>query len=231
MTTPATILNKPAIIFEPKQLQLAVETVMLLQKFENDQRLNGKAEETISRRMQQLYQVGELTDLNNPEAVKTWLNGINPNKGQKYCKWETTTKIKFCDTYTAFLTFQDKKWKAPKYVLNRKLPFIPTEQEIDLLIAGCGKTTATVLQTLKETGIRIGELCNLKWIDLNIESKTLNITPEKGSNPRVLPISEKLIGLLNKLSKQHSPNIFQPKKHMLREYFCIQRKELATRLK
>jgi len=39
----------------------------------------------------------------------------------------------------------------------RKIPFIPTETEIDHLIAGCGRKTATLLQLLKETGIRIGE--------------------------------------------------------------------------
>jgi hypothetical protein len=36
------------------------------------------------------------------------------------------------------------------------------ESEIDQLIAGCGKHTSIVLQTLKETGMRIGEAVRLK---------------------------------------------------------------------
>jgi integrase/recombinase XerD len=86
------------------------------------------------------------------------------------------------------------------------------------------------LQPLKETGIRIGELTQLKWIDIDTERKTVNITPEKHSNPRVLPISDKLIAMLNKLPRNHRENVFQPKKHMIREYYCTQRKEIAERL-
>jgi integrase len=111
-----------------------------------------------------------------------------------------------------------------------KLPFIPTEQEIDLLIAGCGKVTASVLQTLKETGMRIGELILLTWLDVDTERKTVSITPEKNSNPRILPISDKLIGMLNSLPRKHK-TIFQPKKQMLRSYLCIQRKAVAEKFK
>ena len=78
--------------------------------------------------------------------------------------------------------------------------------------------------------MRIGELCFLKWIDIDFERKTVNITPEKHSNPRVLPISDKLITMLNKLPRNHKENVFQPKKHMIREY-CTQRKEIAERLR
>jgi integrase len=36
--------------------------------------------------------------------------------------------------------------------------------------------------------------------------------------------------MINQLSKQHSPNIFQPQKKMLREYFSTQRKEISKKL-
>ena len=94
---------------------------------------------------------------------------------------------------------------------SEKFPFIPTEQEIDLLIASCGKTTSTVLQMLKETGIRIGELTQLKWIDLDSERKTVNITPEKHSNPRILPISDKLIAMLTNIQKTTKKIFSNPK--------------------
>jgi integrase len=43
----------------------------------------------------------------------------------------------------------------------------------------------TFLQLTKETGARCGEIWILKLNDINFESKVVNITPEKGSNPRV----------------------------------------------
>jgi integrase len=59
--------------------------------------------------------------------------------------------------------------------------------------------TAVFLQTLKETASRTGELQKLKWIDVDLERKTMKITPEKGSNARILPISEKLIAMLKNI--------------------------------
>jgi integrase len=50
------------------------------------------------------------------------------------------------------------KWTKPKYKQQIKLPFIPTEQEIDSLIAASDKKLATLLQLLKETGCRVGEV-------------------------------------------------------------------------
>ena len=227
MTTPNGISATPTRIFQPLELNLEIETALALEKFKEQQKKDGIEEETIRSRMQSLNQVARLTDINSPEQIKSWLANLIENKP---CTWVNSTKTKFCDTYTAFLNFRGQTWKAPKYAIAQKLPFIPTEQEIDLLIAHCGKTTSTILQMLKETGMRIGELTQLKWIDIDTERKTVNITPEKHSNPRVLPISDKLIAMLNKLPRNHKENVFQPKKHMIREYYCTQRKEIAERL-
>ena len=62
-----------------------------------------------------------------------------------------------------------KTWTLPIYRRVRKLPFIPTELEIDQLIAGCSNRLAAFLQLLKETGMRCGEACGLlKWTDLDL---------------------------------------------------------------
>lgn len=209
MTTPNGISTTPTRIFQRIDYNLEIETALLLERFKIQQKKDGIQEETITSRMQSLNQIARLININEPEQIKTWLANLIENKP---CNWVNSTKTKFIDTYTAFLTFQDKTWKAPKYTIVQKLPFIPTEQEIDLLIAHCGKTTSTVLQFLKETGVRIGEFVQLKWLDIDFERKLASITPEKHSNPRILPISDKLIAMLNKLPKNHEENVFQPKK-------------------
>jgi integrase len=71
----------------------------------------------------------------------------------------------------------------------------------------------------------------IKTKRLDTERKTLSVTLEKGSNPRILPISDNLLRMLNSLSKQHKPYLFQPRKNMLKEYFCTQRNAIAERLK
>jgi integrase len=226
MTTPVTISSTPTRIFERKDYQIEIETAINIEKFEQWYRNEGHGDETVRPIMQTLKQVATIVNLQDPEEVKNWLSNQIKNKP---CKWKPKTKNKFCYAYTKYNEFRGVTWKKPKFQVQEKLPFIPTEQEIDILISGCGKTTSTVLQMLKETGMRIGELCILKWIDLDTQNKKISITAEKGSNPRILPVSEKLLKMLSKLPRNHGENIFQPKKHMLREYYCLQRKAIAEK--
>lgn len=81
------------------------------------------------------------------------------------------------------------QFEPPRYRPTQKFPFIPTEEEIDQLIAACGKVVSTFLQLLKETGVRRGEAWTLQWTDIDMKNRNVGITPEKGSNPRILPIS------------------------------------------
>jgi integrase len=74
-----------------------------------------------------------------------------------------------------------KSWEKPHYQEISKLPFVPTEDEIDALIAGCGWKTSTFLQLMKETAMRPGEVKSLTWDDIDFVSKTIRVTPEKGS--------------------------------------------------
>jgi len=65
--------------------------------------------------------------------------------------WGDAYKYKLTGVYTLFLKTQDQTWEQPKYKPVEQIPFIPTEKEIDELIAGCGRKTATYLQLLKST--------------------------------------------------------------------------------
>jgi integrase len=195
-----------------------------IEHYRIDQKKQGRPEATWKPRVRLLKQLLTLTDITDPESVKLFLSD------EKRCSWAVTTKLKAVDTYGTLLKFKHVQWEAPKYKKIDKLPFLPTEKEIDILIACCGRTTATVLQMLKETGMRIGELCRLKWTDLVLEKKTITVSlPEKGSNPRTLEISDKLIGMLNTLPRIHGENIFQPDSRYLRDYFCTQRKMTAEK--
>jgi integrase len=232
MTIPAVNSAIPAKLTTTKTAEIintAVKVEILIEQFKTKRQNLGIAD--YLKENQTLKQVSRNCNLIEPEQVKSWLAADEKLWAENIrCTWNNKTKTRFGCTYTKFLEYINKTWDAPKWKIVDKLPFIPTEQELDILIAACGKITGTVLLMLKETGMRIGELCMLKWTDLNFEQKTVNITPEKGSNPRILPISDKLIGMLNTLPKQHAPNVFQPKSRMLREYFCTKRKELATKL-
>ena len=136
--------------------------------------------------------ITEGADLFKPDSI---LQALALNES-----WNNTTKHTKVVVYQRFADFVGLRWEKPKYKSQRKLPFIPTEQEIDQLIASTPKKTSTILQTLKETGCRIGEACAVRWVDLNEKTMTLTINnPEKNSNPRICRISPKLLAMLNAL--------------------------------
>jgi integrase len=108
--------------------------------------------------------------------------------------------------------------------------------EVDQLISGVGRKSATFLQLIKETGVRAGEAWSLRWIDLDTEQRTVNICPEKNSNPRQLTISVRLAGMLNALPKRYklifrNPNV-DPLTSMeaFRRLYATQRRKIAEKL-
>lgn len=182
----------------------------------------GYAENTITRRIRLLTTLAKRkADLLDPESVKAVIAEQ---------KWNLKTKELAVEAYSCFLKMVGGTWKPPKYRAPRTLPFIPTEQEINQLIAGCNRKTSTFLQLLKETAIRFGEAWQLRWIDFNFENKTVRITPEKGSEPRQLRISDTLIAMLNGLPKDKPTPFPGSKRHFARS-FRSQRKRIANKLK
>ncbi|MCD6445496.1 tyrosine-type recombinase/integrase [Candidatus Bathyarchaeota archaeon] len=64
---------------------------------------------------------------------------------------------------------------------------------------------------------------------LGVERRTVRISPEKGSNPRIFHISEKAVGMLNSLPRKNE-YIFNPNTKALRQSFIKQRKRAAAKL-
>jgi len=81
---------------------------------------------------------------------------------------------------------------------------------------------------LKETGIRTDESRKLQWTDIN-PNNTINITPSKNSNGRILPISNKLLAMLSKLNHT-SKYIFPTTKKSARNTFARLRTRQANKL-
>jgi len=155
----------------------------------------GYSESTITGRVKLLKTlVKRGANLYDPESVKEVI--------AKQENWSEGRKELAVEAYSSYLLMVNGKWSPPKYKRVGKLPFIPTEQELDTLINGCGPKTSAFLQLLKETGMRAGEAWNLKWTDIDFVNNTIRVTPEKGSNPRIFKVSGKLLCMLNSLPKK-----------------------------
>jgi integrase/recombinase XerD len=128
------------------------------------------------------------------------------------------------------------QFTSPRYRRVQRLPFIPLESEVDAVISACGKKTACFLQLMKETGVRPGEAWNLRWIDIDSERRCVNILPEKDSNPRQLPVTIRLLGMLNNQQKKYNyvfrnPTVNSVRHlHRFREVYREQRKRISVKL-
>ncbi|MEM2143866.1 MAG: site-specific integrase [Candidatus Jordarchaeaceae archaeon] len=185
---------------------------------------NGYKESTIESRIARLSRlIKHGACLSDPESVKEVI--------ARQDGWSVSGKEGMVYAYDLFAKWAGLKWERPRYKPPRRYPFIPTEREIDDLIAGCNKEIAAFLQAAKETGARAGELFGLKWIDIDFENRRINITPEKGGDPRVLNVSDRLLGMLNGLVKTDE-RVFSRYKSLgnLRRTFERYRKRIAHSL-
>ena len=183
----------------------------------------GNADQTIKSREGLLrILINRGADIFDPESVKKTIS---------IQKWVNKRKCNAVDAYTQFLRMLERTWEAPRYQVIRELPFIPKEAELDALIAGSSPVMATFLQILKETAVRRGEAHNLLWSDIDFETNTIRITPEKGSNPRIIKVSKNLIAMLQNLkvkSRVTDPNrVFQKKIRNTMESFRKYRRKIA----
>lgn len=161
-------------------------------------------------------------NLADPETVRTVL--------AREQKWGQNRRRNAINAYTLFLKFHGQTWTKPRCKVTRKFPFIPTEQELDALIAGSHKKNAAFAQLLKETAMRSGEAKRLRWIDIDHEKRIVTLNePEKGSNPRMWKVSTALIEMLNALPKT-SEQVFPGSLKSMKGTFLDTRKRLKETL-
>lgn len=185
----------------------------------------GRAPETISTNTGSLRALMKRgANLLDPESVKEAL--------AREKAWSPNRRRNVINAYTQFLKTLGLVWEKPKCTVTRGIPFIPTEKEIDDLIAGCSIRVSAFLQLLKETAMRSGEANKLEWKDLDVERRILTLNkPEKGSLPRQWnKLTQKLWDVLNALPRQ-DVRVFGPGSlYSLKANFTRSRARLAFKL-
>jgi len=183
----------------------------------------GRTETTIRGQcgsLRTLYNRG--ADLYSSESVKETVASQD---------WTSGMRKNVINAYINFAKFQQLTIsEMPEYKGQSKLPFIPSESELDMLIACAGPKLQPFLQCLKESFARSGEVGALKWQDIDLERHILTINdPEKTSNPRQIEISEKLVSMLKRLLRTSDFVFGENANKRMRELFHWTRTRLAFR--
>ena len=74
-----------------------------------------------------------------------------------------------------------------------------TEEEIKKLIDCCAYYIKPIVETALNTGMRKGEILNLKWSNVDTTNKVITITNSKNNESRGVPINDALLATLMKL--------------------------------
>lgn len=92
---------------------------------------------------------------------------------------------------------------------NKKLPIVLSQQEVQRMFDACENTKHTViLAILYSCGLRVSELINLRWKDIDRERMVINIIQAKGKKDRQVMLSEHLIPLLTKYWREYKSKEF-----------------------
>jgi integrase len=186
-------------------------------------KLRGLGQETRQRRMYLLKRlVKDGANLDVPETVETVLAVKD---------YGVATKWLMVNAYHSYCKLFKIEWEPIKVKYQPETPYIPTEEECKIFIAGLSKTCSIFCKILYETGARCGEACKIEWTDINEENGTIAINhPLKGSNARINRVSRECIELLKKLPRKYGKHVFNPNPRGLHGSFQRQRAKIADRL-
>jgi integrase len=168
---------------------------------------------TAERYIRRLRQLSKLGNLNNPDQIKTLICTSPVSEA---------TKELMTNAYDYYVQWKGLQWIKPRFRREDKPIFLPTEEEIDSLISYSNLKLGGFLQFLKETGVDSGEAWKVKWTDIDVSRKTINVTPTKNHLSRTLPISDNLLSRILRLPRTNE-RIFANKRldHFRTSYHSV----------
>lgn len=127
------------------------------------------------------------------EKIKKWLleaQTINTRK-HRLCALNSFYKV------TVGMPSKIQKIPYPKS--DKKLPIVLSQEEVQRMFDVCENLKhKVILALLYSCGLRVSELINLRWCDIDRSRMIINIIQAKGKKDRQVMLSEALIPLLEK---------------------------------
>jgi integrase len=186
----------------------------------------GLSDYTIKNYHKSLHVLAKNCNLDNPETVRTFLALLDSTHGYK-------KQLVFA--YESYIKTYGLTWERPKYIPRRKMPKIPQEAKIDLIISNASPKLRTAIAMSKETGLRPIELMRLKLRDIDLQKRAVYPETAKHGNPRVLKITEKTLHMLTeylaRTNKKLNEEIFSNWKPIdYSKYFRATRNKTAKKM-
>jgi integrase/recombinase XerD len=127
----------------------------------------------------------------NETAIKEWLLESNSINGRRH-------RLSALKLFYRLTVRQSMKLKYIEYPRSeKKLPIVLSSNEIQAMLNSCQNLKhRLILALLYGTGMRVGELINLQWKDIDRTRMVIHVVAGKGAKDRQVQLSTSLITLL-----------------------------------
>jgi len=186
---------------------------------------NAYADSTIKATSKRLKHLQKNCNLTKPEQVKTFIANKKCGNAFKEC---------LIETYDLLMRSIGLKWEKPFYQRYDKLPKIPTEENINMLISHASPRMALILSMSRDLGSRPIELTWLKVADINLQNGIVSLTGAKytvGRNGKLKPNTlEMLKQYITKKDLKLNERIFPTESENISESYRTLRNRLTKNL-
>ena len=186
---------------------------------------NAYADTTIKATGKRLRSLERNCNLKDPENVKAYVANKKCSSGFK----ET-----LIETYDILMRCTNQEWQKPFYQRYDKLPKIPTEEKLNMLISNARARMALFLSMSKDLGTRPIELTWLRVRDINLDNGTVNITSAKHCVGRALKVKATTLEMLKKYITKKGMNqdsrLFPTESEYMSNAYRVLRNALAKKL-
>ena len=182
-----------------------MEITKRIEQYRKDLTLKNYAQSSIDNYVSQvtnfLYAHNEkFTDASriNETAIKNWLLEAKTINARKH-------RLSAIKLFYQLTIKQSLKFKHIEYPRSeKKLPIVLSQEEMQKMFDVCENTKhKVILAILYACGLRVSELINLKWSDIDRARMIINIIQAKGNKDRQVMLPESLLPLLEKYCKEY----------------------------
>jgi integrase len=178
---------------------------------------NGHAESTIKDTNILLTVLSRTADLTNPEEVKLTIANM---------KIQNASKENYAKAYTHLARKNQIQWKRPTYKTTRKIPIIPTRENI-MKVISASKKYATIFKLLMETGLMPYELSHVEQKDTDLERGILNARGYKTHYSRTFKLTQETTAMLKMYFTKYTKF---PESPSMQEAWARTRNKIAKKL-
>jgi integrase len=182
---------------------------------------SGKVENTQRVIANGLRRISKGADLQNPEQVKTFIAN---------CNLDPQSKNSLALAYNWYCKTNNIQWNKPYYKWERKIPLIPTAENINKIISASTTRYAAIFTILAETGLEAHELATMERKQIDTTQGIINARGCKGHNSRSFKLKPATAEMLRQYLADNDQETPFPSSRSMGEMWRRTRNRLAKKL-